>query len=166
MSMFLRMTRWRSKSAILLLELALAHTAQADRVEFTNGDVITGTVTSIAGGKVVVQTEYAGKITAGLDKVARIKTDAELNLLTSGGENLFSAIDGEAAALKLSSLNRDLALADVSKATRSAGGQRSTLPTGNTKWTSQQRSPKAIPTTATSRCPPSRWREMSKTNTC
>ena len=102
--------------------LLLGQSAVADRVEFANGDVITGTVTSIAGGKVVVQTDYAGKITAGLDQVARIKTDAELNLLTSGGEKLQSTLDGEAAQVRLSALNRDLALADVSKATRAVEG--------------------------------------------
>lgn len=100
----------------------LSSSAFADRIEFVNGDVITGTVTSIAGGKVVVQTDYAGKVSAGLDKVARIRTDAELNLVTSSGEQLFSALDGEAAGVKLGALNRDLALADVSKATRSVGG--------------------------------------------
>lgn len=102
--------------------LVIAPAALADRIEFTNGDVITGTVTSIAGGKVVVQTDYAGKITAGLDKVAKIKTDAEMNVLTTGGEKLFSTLEGESAGVRLSTLNRDLALADVDKATRSVGG--------------------------------------------
>jgi putative salt-induced outer membrane protein YdiY len=112
----------RVRSAALLFGLAISQGALADRVEFTNGDAITGTVTSIAGGKVVVQTEYAGKVTAALDKVAKIRTDAEMNLLTTDGEKLFSALDGEAAGVKLSNLNRDLALADVDKATRSVAG--------------------------------------------
>ncbi len=100
----------------------VASTALADRVEFANGDVITGTVTSMAGGKVVLQTEYAGRITASVDKVARITTDAELNLRTSSDEILVSALDGEAAKVKLTALNRELALADVTRASRAVAG--------------------------------------------
>jgi putative salt-induced outer membrane protein YdiY len=96
--------------------------AVADRIEFANGDVITGTVTSMAGGKVVVQTDYAGRITASLEKVVRISTDAELNLLTKSGENFVSPLDGEAATVRLTTLDRELALADVSKASRAVEG--------------------------------------------
>lgn len=96
--------------------------AVADRVEFTNGDVITGTVTSMAGGKVVVQTEYAGRVTASIDKVARITTDGELNLRTNADEQLVSALDGEAGKVKLTTINRELALADVTRASRRVDG--------------------------------------------
>lgn len=121
----------RISLACAVFGLALAQAAIADRVELTNGDVITGTVTSVSGGKVVVQTEYAGKITAGLDKVAKIKTDAEMNLLTNNDEQLFSALDGTAGEVQLGALNRSLALADVNKATRLAGGAAAEV----TSWT-------------------------------
>ena len=110
----------RVVSGVMLTLLACG--ALADRVEFANGDVITGTVTSVAGGKVVVQTEYAGRITASVDKVACITTDAELNLRTSADENLVSALDGEAGKVKLTTLNRELALADITRASRAVNG--------------------------------------------
>lgn len=124
MNLSLEATQMTGKVArllVLLLGLLHANAALADRVEFTNGDVITGTVTSISDGKVVLQTEYAGRVTAELAKVARIRTDAEMNLLTAGGEKLLSPLDGEAASVRLPALNRNLALADVDVATKSVG---------------------------------------------
>ena len=58
---------------IVLTALALslwAGTAVADTVVLENGDRLTGTVDSIAGGRLVLTTEYAGNVPIKLDQVA------------------------------------------------------------------------------------------------
>ena len=62
--------------ALLLLSTA----ARADTVVLTNGDHITGSVTQLAGGKLVVHTDYAGDVTIAFDKVSSVKVDKPIIL--------------------------------------------------------------------------------------
>ncbi|MCP5178559.1 MAG: DUF481 domain-containing protein [Pseudomonadales bacterium] len=101
----------------------MAGQALADRIDFANGDVMTGTITSMAGGKVVIRTDYAGRVTVDADKIARIATDGDLSLRTKGGEALQSAVEGDAGAVQLKALDREIALADISKASRESAAE-------------------------------------------
>jgi putative salt-induced outer membrane protein len=58
-------------AALVLLPAA----AVADTVVLKNGDHLTGSVTQLAGGKLVVHTDYAGDITIAFDKVSSVKVD-------------------------------------------------------------------------------------------
>jgi putative salt-induced outer membrane protein YdiY len=55
-------------------------TAKADSIELKNGDHLTGTVTQMAGGKLTVNTSYAGTVTIAWDQVTNVKLDKPLVL--------------------------------------------------------------------------------------
>jgi hypothetical protein len=54
--------------------------ARADTVVLTNGDRLTGNVTQLTGGKLVVHTDYAGDVTIAFDKVSSVKVDKPIIL--------------------------------------------------------------------------------------
>lgn len=64
----------------LTLVLAVAGPATADEVIFLNGDRLTGTIVSAAGGKLILKTEAAGDITIDLSKVKTFSTAAPVQV--------------------------------------------------------------------------------------
>jgi len=84
--------------AALLLCACFANTALADVINLHNGDRLTGSVSTIAGGSVVFQTEYAGKIIVALSAISRMESDKTFEVRTRDGqrqEGKFS-VTGEA----------------------------------------------------------------------
>jgi len=71
--------------SLLPLGLCLAGAGFADVIDLTNGDRITGTVVSVGGGKVVTDTEYAGRIIIDLEAVARLETEAAFEVRLRDG---------------------------------------------------------------------------------
>ena len=51
-----------------------------DEVIFLNGDRLTGTIVSAAGGKLILKTEAAGEITIDLAKVKTFSTDPPVDV--------------------------------------------------------------------------------------
>ncbi len=47
----------------------------ADTVQLSNGDRLSGSVDSISGGRLVLQTDYAGRVTIALEKISELSTD-------------------------------------------------------------------------------------------
>ena len=70
--------------------------AMADTVVLKNGDRLTGTIDSIAGGRLVLATEYAGHVPIQLDQVAEVVSEAAFDVRTSAGEvsGRFAVADG------------------------------------------------------------------------
>jgi putative salt-induced outer membrane protein YdiY len=66
---------WRPLVVGVALGLALAGRAAADEVLLLNGDRLTGTIVSAAGGKLTIKTEAAGDVTVDLAKVKTFSTD-------------------------------------------------------------------------------------------
>ena len=62
--------------------------ALADVIELNNGDRITGTVDSVAGGKIVIDTEYAGRVTVSVDAVASLATEQDFQVRLNVGRRL------------------------------------------------------------------------------
>ena len=124
---------WRKTWNFWVL-LALTCTAQADVVELNNGDRITGTVDSIVGGRVLVETEYAGLIPVQLDAVVAIQTEAAFDVRTSGGSvnGKLAMVDGQ-QNLVTDSASQPIALSDI----RSAGQSNLSLTRFTGEWTSR-----------------------------
>jgi putative salt-induced outer membrane protein YdiY len=59
-----------------------------DEVKLKNGDRVTGKVTSLAGGKLVIETGYAGKVSIDWAQVVSVKTDAPIKVKIATGELL------------------------------------------------------------------------------
>ncbi|MGH9521237.1 MAG: DUF481 domain-containing protein [Terriglobales bacterium] len=76
---------------VLISVLLFCAFCNADVVRLTNGDRITGEVTSLGSGALEVKTDYAGVIKIQLTKVAEISADTPLHL--SAGENEFVVHD-------------------------------------------------------------------------
>ncbi|HXX93288.1 MAG TPA: DUF481 domain-containing protein [Planctomycetota bacterium] len=59
-----------------------------DQVKLKNGDTISGKVLSLANGKLVIETPYAGKVTIDFGQVVSVKTDAPVKVTLATGEVL------------------------------------------------------------------------------
>ena len=77
------MTRWLLALVLVLVPLATGP-AVADEVVFLNGDRLTGTIVSAAGGKLVLKTEAAGDVTIDLAKVKTFSTAAPVQVRVGG----------------------------------------------------------------------------------
>ncbi len=71
---------------LLLLTAAAALTARADLVTLTNGDRISGSVESLADGKLSFATDWAGSIQISWDAVAALESDQTFAVKTKQGD--------------------------------------------------------------------------------
>ncbi len=122
---------------IVLTALALslwAGTAVADTVVLENGDRLTGTVDSIAGGRLVLTTEYAGNVPIKLDQVAEVVSDEAFDVRTADGEisGKFGVADG-----KQQLVTDEGAVALDIAAVRTAGQNRMALTSLGRDWSSR-----------------------------
>lgn len=81
--------RWRRLPLRLSLSIAAlcaAGSAGADEIRLANGDRITGRIVSKAGNDLVIDTDYAGRLTLRWDQVAALRTDDALTVMTRNGE--------------------------------------------------------------------------------
>ncbi len=69
-------------SLLLALMLLIAPTAIADTVWLDNGDRITGTIELLDGGRLVIQTEFAGAVTINVDRIRTLESAAPLLVKT------------------------------------------------------------------------------------
>ncbi len=69
----------------------------ADTVLLKNGDRMTGTVDSISGGRLLLNTDYAGHVPIKLDAIAELETEAEFDVFSAAGRvnGRFAVTGGE-----------------------------------------------------------------------
>lgn len=84
----------RALTLALTAALATASVANADEVLFKNGDRLTGTVKSVEGGKMTIDTKLAGEVKVDLKEVKTFTTDAPIDLRTKEGERITSKATG------------------------------------------------------------------------
>ena len=70
------------------LAAILLAAASADEVVMDNGDRLTGTVLRLEGGKLVVETDYAGEVSLDASRVKSVTTQKEVTVHLAGGEVL------------------------------------------------------------------------------
>ncbi|KGE03295.1 DUF481 domain-containing protein [Pseudohaliea rubra] len=75
----------------LLLLLAGAAAAAPDRITLKNGSTILGTVTDAEGGKVMVETDFAGTLSIAQDQIEALRTDTPMRLQLADGTVLESS---------------------------------------------------------------------------
>jgi hypothetical protein len=104
----------------LLVLAGAALAAAADEVVLRNGDRIRGEITSLADGKLVLRTDYAGEIALRWREVASLSTTAPVSVMRAGartplhgtlqplygGRLLLVAPDGTAHELSLERRSR------------------------------------------------------------
>ena len=69
--------------AAVIVMLALSTSLRADEVIFNNGDRLTGTITSVAGGKLTIKTDVAGEVSVDMKDVKTFSTAAPLQVRTT-----------------------------------------------------------------------------------
>jgi len=72
----------------LVAALALANTAFAqDKVTLANGDVLTGTIKTMADGKLTITSPVLGDVVVEFAKIKDIATQEQVRVLTSSGRS-------------------------------------------------------------------------------
>ena len=72
-------------TAVGLLFFFLTATALADEVFLKNGNHLSGTIVSMGEGKLVLETDFAGRLTIDWGSVERLSTDAPLTVVLEDG---------------------------------------------------------------------------------
>lgn len=103
-----------------LMAISASGALHADVVRMANGDVIRGTVDSIVGEKLVLDTEYAGTLSIEMEHVSAIDSDEALSVRLSSGEVLTGELAAEdgGQVIVVGGEARSIALADVSRSSR------------------------------------------------
>src|SRR5258708_5550433 len=84
--------RW-SLVAVALTAAAMASSSSADEVIFKNGDRLTGTIESREGGKLVIKTAVAGKVTVDVKDVKTMASDRPISLKLKDGTVVHQKVD-------------------------------------------------------------------------
>ncbi|MBM3973508.1 MAG: DUF481 domain-containing protein [Planctomycetes bacterium] len=115
--------------AMLAAAAAFAAGAVAqDKITLTNGDVLTGTIKSMADGKVIINSPALGDVTVPIEKVGDMTTAAQVKLATKSGDMLQRRLLGiENGNLKMEGETTSLALANL--------GQINPPEKGEPEWT-------------------------------
>ena len=81
---------------LLLLSIIFSRMALGDTVVVENGDVLTGEVDSIAGGRLILSTAYAGDISIDMAAIREIETEADFTLRLNDKRVVgrFAVVDG------------------------------------------------------------------------
>jgi len=94
----------------------LAGAAAQDRITLTNGDVLTGTIKTMADGKVTITSPLLGDVIVPMTNIRDLATKDQIELLTVNGETFRRRIAGiEGGALRLDGDLPSLALDSLSK---------------------------------------------------
>lgn len=95
------------KSSVLSLRstllgfLLLPAVLSADRIELTDGSVVHGRLVSIEGGKLKVETAFAGAITIAQNQVQSVATDEPVNISLADGTSALGRVRGTGTTLRI-----------------------------------------------------------------
>lgn len=106
------------------LVLGLTATAQADVVTLVNGDRISGTVTTISGGSVLVKTEFIGALQIPADQVGSITKDLPMQVKTADGTEIIGTLSmqGDQQVLETDLGAQPIAVTDLNEAVENYAG--------------------------------------------
>jgi putative salt-induced outer membrane protein YdiY len=94
---------------------AITAVASADQVVFKNGDKLTGKIKTMDGGKLTIATDSAGDVTVDINNVATFSTDVPLDIRTSDGKKLNSAVAASEAGQVKTADGQVIAFANIAK---------------------------------------------------
>jgi putative salt-induced outer membrane protein YdiY len=76
-----------------MLGFAGLRPALADSVTLSDGSILFGTVKGLAGGKLTLETDFAGSLEIDATKIRSIKTEQPINVALASGDRLVGAIE-------------------------------------------------------------------------
>lgn len=89
---------WKRFCVVLVLT---SSSAWADTVELDNGDRISGRITGLDGGSLVIKTEYAGNISVRFSRIRQVRSDEPLTLVLKDETRLAGALGGSGETLSV-----------------------------------------------------------------
>ena len=95
--------------------VCVAASAFGDEVLFKSGDRLTGTVKSLAGGKMLFDSKVAGPLTLSMDDVKTFSTDAPIEIALADGSSINNKISAAADGNVAVDAGKTLPLADIAK---------------------------------------------------
>jgi len=95
----------------MVLALTLATSALADRIELTDGSVINGKLLSAEGGKLKVETTFAGTIEIAQKAVKTFATDEAVNVSLAGGSAALGKVASTEGGIKVASAHGEISAA-------------------------------------------------------
>jgi putative salt-induced outer membrane protein YdiY len=91
-----------------------AAVCRADQITLSNGDRLTGKVQRLSGGKVVIETDYAGEVSIDLKSIAAIATQGEMTVVLDDDTRTFGRLSGNGERLQVAG---DAAPVDAARVT-------------------------------------------------
>ena len=76
-------------------------TARADTVALRNGDQLTGTITGIDAGRLVLKTGYAGEVKIDLRAIDRFSSSGEMTSILKTEKRLFGRVSGDGESVRI-----------------------------------------------------------------
>ena len=95
--------------------MVLAGVCSADQVVLDNGDHLTGKIVRLAGGKVVIHTDYAGDVDIDVQRVASLRTDDEMTVVLEDNMRVHGRLTGDAHKLEVAEAGQTVDMARVSE---------------------------------------------------
>lgn len=95
--------------------VCMAVAAFGDEVQFKSGDRLTGTVKSLAGGKMLFDSKVAGPLTLNMADIKTFSTDAPIEIALADGSTLNQKISAAADGSVAADAGKTLPLADIAK---------------------------------------------------
>lgn len=86
-------TRHLITIVVLSLGTLVVHTAFADTVLITDGSRIVGTIEQLADGKLVIATEFAGRLEIDSSKIEAFTAEQKVNLNLASGDRLVGTVE-------------------------------------------------------------------------
>ncbi len=106
----------KTVNAMILMVVIVSTAVLADRIEMTNGDVLSGTIKSTSGGKVVMATELAGTVQVPLANIKTMSTDAPLEVHLADGTVYNQPLTAAAAgSVQIDGQAEKVAVTDIAK---------------------------------------------------
>jgi hypothetical protein len=84
-----------------LFAAALVLTAAADQVELTDGSLIRGRILTVDGGKISIETSFAGTVSIALASVTHFTTDEAVHVSVGGSPAVLSRIESAPAGVRV-----------------------------------------------------------------
>lgn len=89
---------WKLFCAVLALT---ATSAWADSVELDNGDRISGTISGLEGGKLVIKTEYAGNVAVQFSRIRLVRSEQSVTLVLKDETRIAGPLGGSGTSLSV-----------------------------------------------------------------
>ncbi len=85
----------------------------ADTVTLDNGDHLSGTVVRLEGGKLVINTNYAGEVKIDLGRIRDLQTEGTMTVILGNEKRLYGKVTGDGAEITIQPADKTAAVQEA-----------------------------------------------------